>query len=119
MKPDIKQRLDSLDIDDIVWYAYIFIAVAALYSNKIEKDFVVTNSRTKEKEFHAINLIVLTIAFLIYIFFVLRNFKTYQNNKNSKSLINLIASILFLVAGGILLWLEAISTEDENNELGI
>jgi len=119
MDSEIEQRLNGLNVDDIVWYIYIFIAVAALFSNKIEKEFVVTNNKTKEKEFHAINLVVLTIAFGIYVFFVFRSFHTYKNNKNTKSTINLIASILFLVAGGIFLWLELFSADDENNELGI
>ena len=113
------EKLESLQIDDFIWYIYIFIVFAALYSNKLEKEFTITKDRHNLTEFHSINLVVLTIAFFIYIYFVIDNFKKYSKQKSNITLISVIASILFLVAGGILLYVELITTDDDLNEFGI
>ena len=113
------EKLESLQIDDFIWYIYIFIVIAALYSNKLEKEFTVTGNRRQLAEFHSINLVVLTIAFFIYVYFVIDNFKKYSKQKSYNALINVIASILFLVAGGMFLYIELITTDDDLNEFGI
>lgn len=115
----IENEVYSLQMDDLVWYIYIFIAVAALYSNKLECEFKKNKDKKKLTEYHSINLVVLTIAFVIYIQFVLRAFKSYGKNPNTNTLINVIASILFLSAGGLFLYLELVTTDSEINEVGI
>lgn len=113
------KELESLNLDDFVWYIYIFISVAAIYSNKLEKDFIVTGDRQKFREFHNINTVVLTIAFFVYVYFVFNNFRTWNKKRNYNTTINVIASILFLVGGGILILVELNSSNDNTNIVGI
>lgn len=104
----------ELKKDDLVWYIYIFIVFAAIYSNKIEEDYVFTKDPNEYKVFHTINLIALTVVFFIYIFFVNRANKQYKKTPNFKTELNLIAMLMFLVAGAIVLYLEIVGPiEDE------
>ena len=112
-------KINSLNLDDMVWYIYIFISVAALYSNALEKEYTKTYNKRKLTEFHTINLVVLTIAFFVYIYFIFVAFRRFQNDKNNNTIINIIASILFLVAGGMLLYLEIVTTDSDINNVGI
>lgn len=112
-------KIDALNLDDLIWYIYIFISVAALYSNELEKKYTATGDRKKLTEFHSINLVVLTIAFFVYVYFIFTAFKKYNQNKNTDTAINVIASILFLVGGGMLLYLELKTTDSDINNVGI
>ena len=69
MNASKQEKLDELQMDDLIWYIYIFILVAALYSNALEKEYVVNEDKVKAAEFYSINLVVLTIVFLIYTYF--------------------------------------------------
>jgi len=119
MKSNIVNKIETLNLDDMVWYIYIFIAFAALYSNKLEKEYIASGDRKKLTEFHSINLVVLTIAFFVYIYFIFVAFKRFNQNKNQNTIINIIASILFLVAGGMFIYLELITTDSDINNVGI
>ena len=112
-------KINSLNLDDMVWYIYIFIAVAALYSNALEKEYVASGNRRKLTEFHTINLVVLTIAFFVYIYFIFVAFRRFNQEKSNNTIINVIASILFLVAGGMYLYLEIVTTDSDINNVGI
>ncbi len=114
-----ESKINALNLDDLVWYIYIFISVAALYSNALEKEYIKTNNRKKLTEFHSINLVVLTIAFFVYIYFIFNAFKKYNQEKSNNTLVNVIASILFLVGGGMLLYLELKTTDSDINNVGI
>ena len=80
MSNDISSKINALNIDDLVWYIYIFISVAALYSNELEKQYTYTKDKKKLTEFHSINLVVLTIAFLVYVYFLMVAYKRYKYN---------------------------------------
>lgn len=113
-----QEQLEDVKREDFIWAIYVFIAFAALLSNRIEKEFITTGSRKRYREFHEINTVLFTIAFLIYCYFVIRSFNKFNKKHDLDTLWNLIASILFLVGGGIFLYLELMGN-DENNELGI
>ena len=119
MNEETVEKINALNLDDLVWYIYIFISVAALYSNKLEKQYTLTQDRKKLQEFHSINLVVLTIAFFVYIFFVFTSFKKFNQIKDASTLSGVIASILFLVGGGIFLYLELKSSNTEINDVGL
>ena len=119
MNNNISAKINALNIDDLVWYIYIFISVAALYSNELEKQYAATKDKRKLTEFHSINLVVLTIAFIIYIYFLIVAYKRYNDNKNASTFTGIVSSILFLIGGGALLYLELKSTDNEINDVGI
>ena len=109
--------LTDLQIEDEIWIIYIFLAIAGIYANSLEKKDINTFSKANSKSAHEINLTVLIIAFFIYAYFVKRaykNIRTLKNNiTNSKHLaanFSLIGSILFLVAGTFFILAEVNST---------
>lgn len=111
---DAIEQYRELKKDDIVWYIYIFIVFAAIYSNKLEEDYVFTKNPNEYKVFHNINIIALTVVFFIYLFFVIRSNKNYKKKPSFRTELNLIATIMFLIGGAILLYLEIIGpVEDE------
>jgi len=118
MNFDVIRQLEGIKQEDFIWYIYFFIVFAALASNKYEKEYLATHDKSSKEKYHSINLVVLSLAFLIYIYFIIKNLDNYNNKKDSKSLLNLISSILFLVGGGILLLTELTDT-DNNGELGL
>lgn len=107
------EQYKELKKDDIVWYIYIFVVFAAIYSNRLEEDYVFTKNEEEYRIFHNINLIALTVVFFIYLFFVNRANRQYKKKPNFKTELNLIATILFIVGGGILLYLEWIGPVDD------
>lgn len=119
MGSKIQDKINSLNVDDMVWYIYIFIAFAALYSNKLEKEYTLFNDKKKLTEFHTINLVVLTIAFFVYVYFIFVAFKKYNQEKSKNTIINVIATILLLVVGGMFLYLEIVTTDSDINNVGI
>lgn len=108
------EQYKELKKDDLVWYIYIFIVFAAIYSNRLEEDYVFTHNEEEYKVFHTINIIALTVVFFIYLFFVNRANKQYKKKPSFKTELNLIAMLMFLVAGAIVLYLEIVGpVEDE------
>ena len=106
------EQYNELKKDDLVWYIYIFIVFAAIYSNKIEEDYVFTKDPHEYQVFHTINIIALTVVFFIYIFFITRAYKQYKKSPNFKTELNLLAMLMFLIAGAIVLYLEFIGPVD-------
>ena len=41
------RNLQNLEIDDFIWYIYIFIVVASLYSNKLEREYLLSGNMEK------------------------------------------------------------------------
>ena len=113
-----REKLESLkEIKDenIVWGVYIFIVFAAFLSNKIESDYVLTGSKKDYREFHAINLTVLSIGFFIYVYFLYRNFQHFNKKRSVSNYLSLISSIILLIAGALLIFAESYggSSDDE------
>ena len=67
-------RLQRIRNEDFIWIIYFFIAMAAIISDKFERDFALTNDPNSQKKFKTINITVLTIAFFIYLYFLLINY---------------------------------------------
>ncbi len=103
---NIGVKLQRINHEDFIWVIYLFIALAALVSDQFEKDYIINNNLESQKKFKLINITVLIIAFFIYIYFVLLNYKSISELKEDAkrkevltSHLSLIVSLLFLVAG--------------------
>lgn len=117
---NIGVRLNRLKQEDFIWIIYIFIAIAALYSNSLEKDYYIKNNKNAFYKEKAINTTILVIAFFIYLYFLLlttEDLSNMEKNFRDKSYIEtfakLIAAILFLVGGAIYVVIELTSAEPE------
>ena len=115
---DVFARLKRLKNEDFIWIIYFFIAAFAIFSNNLEREYVLNNSNVAYKKSKTINIILFLVAFFIYLYFVLlftqdlNNMeKNFNNEKYRNTFLQLIAALLFLIGGTIYLF-EAISERD-------
>ncbi len=106
-------KLQRLKTEDFIWIIYFFIALAALISDSYERDYVLTNNINDKRKFKTINIIILIVAFFIYLYFVLINYEDVSSLKKEAtkkevaiSHLGLVAALLFLSAGVISLYVE-------------
>ena len=118
-------KIQRVNQENLVWVVYFFIIIAALLSNAYEKYFLETKDYSKEKIFRTLNITIFSVAFFIYLYFVLVTYENLEELKRTgtkKEVLNahitFIASILFLVAGGISLYAE-INKENPDTDIGV
>ena len=117
---DISKKLKRLKNEDIIWIIYFFIVVFALYSNKLDRDFLLNHDNSAYKSEKYINICIFFVTFFIYLYFVLlltedlSNMERNFNNDNYRStFIQLIAALLFLIGGSIYLINEIVRKDDD------
>jgi len=123
---NIGVKLQRLNNEDMIWVVYLFIAIAAIISDKFERDFILNKNLIAHKKFRTINIVVLTIALFIYIYFVFTNYDdvtTLKKEATKKEVIlshaSLIAALLFLVGGIITLFVEINRANNIDEEIGL
>lgn len=117
---DISRKLKRLRNEDIIWIIYFFIVVFALYSNKLDRDYLLNHDNSAYKSEKHINIGIFFVTFFIYLYFVLlltedlSNMERNFNNDNYRStFIQLIAALLFLIGGSIYLINEIVRKDDD------
>lgn len=122
---NIGVKLQRISEENFIWVVYFFIIIAALLSNAYEKYFLETGDYRKQKIFKTLNITIFCVAFFIYLYFVLISYENVQElreSSNKKEVtsahVQLIASLLFLVAGGLALYAE-LNREDPDTDIGV
>lgn len=122
---DVEKKLKRLKNEDIIWIIYFFIVVFALYSNKLDRDYLLKKDKDAYKREKSINITIFFIAFFIYLYFLLLltedlgNMKKNFDDPNYRStFIQLIAAILFLIGGAIYL-INEITRKDDDLDVGL
>lgn len=117
---DISRKLKRLKNEDIIWIIYFFIVVFALYSNKLDRDYLLNHDNSAYKSEKYINIGIFFVTFFIYLYFVLlltedlSNMERNFNNEDYRStFIQLIAALLFLIGGSIYLINEIVRKDDD------
>ena len=118
-------KLQRISEENFIWVVYFFIIIAALLSNAYEKYFLETGDYRKQKIFKTLNITIFCVAFFIYLYFVLISYENVQElreSSNKKEVtsahVQLIASLLFLVAGGLALYAE-LNRDDPDTDIGV
>lgn len=95
----------------------------AFISNYYEKEYFEKNDETAKERYRVLNIFIFSLALIIYLYFFKSNYETVSklNCTDSKSKIvfnelNLMASILIVIAGCILLYI-AIFDKDLETEI--
>ena len=121
---NIKEQLNNLKIEDLIWIIYFFLATAALISNYYERKTLYIRNNPNNKTSKTINITIFVITFFIYLYFVLlnwRNVERLRHQIHSKDILHsqarLIAALLFLIGGFIYLVTEINSSNEV--ELGL
>lgn len=116
---DISKKLKRLRNEDFIWIVYFFIVVFALYSNKLDRDYLLKKDNEAYKREKYINITIFFIAFFIYLYFLLlltEDLGSREKNFNDpvyrSTFIQLIAAILFLIGGAIYLINETTRKDD-------
>ena len=116
---DVAKKLKRLKNEDMIWIIYFFIVVFALYSNKLDRDYLLKHDSLAYRREKCINTTIFFIAFFIYLYFVLlltKDIGSMEENLSDpayrSTFIQLIAAILFLVGGAIYLVNEIIRKDD-------
>lgn len=120
---NIEERLKEIKIENYIWIIYIGIILLSWYSNKLEKEYFLTNNPNKKNEYKKTIIIIFTILNLVYTYFLIdskNSLKNINNNtdKKTKELLNLsfVAATLISISGIILLYV-AITDEELDIEL--
>jgi len=121
---DINKTLKELNTEDIIWIISIFTAAFAIISNKLEKEYICTNNLKKKKEYKTINITLLSVAFFIYLYFLLLTYSRVKNltpqtplKKVNLTHANFIATALFVTGSIISLIVEILSDDDTDIDL--
>ena len=114
---DINEKLRLLKNEDLIWITYIFISITAIVSNHFEKQYDLTNNSEAYKKFKTINICIFTIAFFIYLYFLITIYSKLKNVKQTTekyclTQAQLFGAILFLIGGVIYLIVEISETEE-------
>lgn len=122
---DVEKKLKRLKNEDIIWIVYFFIVVFALYSNKLDRDYLLKKDKDAYKREKSINITIFFIAFFIYLYFLLlltedlgNMEKNFDNPNYRSTFIQLIAAILFLIGGAIYL-INEITRKDDDLDVGL
>ena len=122
---DVEKKLKRLKNEDIIWIIYFFIVVFALYSNKLDRDYLLTKDKDAYKREKSINITIFFIAFFIYLYFLLlltedlgNMEKNFDDPNYRSTFIQLIAAILFLIGGAIYL-INEITRKDDELDVGL
>ena len=122
---DVEKKLKRLKNEDIIWIIYFFIVVFALYSNKLDRDYLLKKDKNAYKREKSINITIFFIAFFIYLYFLLlltedlgNMEKNFDDPNYRSTFIQLIAAILFLIGGAIYL-INEITRKDDALDVGL
>ncbi len=114
------ETLEELRIEDYIWLIYIFLAIFAIVSNHYERNYLQKHNKQDESLFRTINSEIFIISFFIYLYFVYINYKHLKElslNATKKdylfSNLGLIASIFFLIGGGISLYISLYGADED------
>ena len=103
---EIREQLNELRIEDYIWIIFIFVSIVAIVSDHFERNWLLTKNKKDYHTYKTINVVLLIISFLVYLYFVLLSYKKYKQTAHKKSVkelffseVNLFATSLFLIGG--------------------
>lgn len=120
---EVKKRLKTLKIEDIIWLIYIGIIIASWYSNNLERDYFINGNNQSKEKYRKIIITIFIILIICYLYFLNDSYQDIKNLKNNetttkKNLVYLsfIGSLLVTISGFIFLY---IAIKDEKLDIEI
>lgn len=106
-----EETLKKINIENYIWILYLVIIGLSFFANSLEKNFIINNDIKSRDNYRVTNIIIFSIALLVYFYF------TYENYKDLKSLncsdsckkikltkLEFVGSFLVLISGVIFLY---------------
>ncbi len=106
---NIEKELKRLNFEDYIWIVVAILAFFNIIGDNFQKDFLKTNNNKYENNANGVYLFALGVSFLIYLYFLYRNYKFYKDcNTEEKTLllIKLIGSSLILAGVACLIYFQ-------------
>lgn len=102
---NIEKELKRLKFEDMLWIIFGILCFINVYGDNIQEKNLLINSSFLEKKSNKVFTFTLTVTFLIYIYFFIRNYNSLKNaSKDEKDLYTIkILGSSFLIAGIICL----------------
>lgn len=120
---EVKKRLKTLKIEDIIWLIYIGIIIASWYSNNLERDYFINRNNQSKEKYRKIIITIFIILIICYLYFLNDSYQDIKNLKNNetttkKNLVYLsfMGSLLVTISGFIFLY---IAIKDEKLDIEI
>lgn len=120
---EVKKRLKTLKIEDIIWVIYLGIIIASWYSNNLERDYFINGNTQSKEKYRKIIITIFTILIICYLYFLNDSYQDIKNLKNNetttkKNLVYLsfIGLLLVAISGFIFLY---IAIKDEKLDIEI
>jgi len=120
----INRTLRELEIEDWIWIITLFSAIFAIISNYFEKKYVVTKDKNSKNTYKTINVTLLTISFLIYLYFLILSYSRIKEINPTTSFkqarltnLNFLGAVLFIIAAGISIFVEIYSDDGSDTSL--
>lgn len=102
---NVKNEINRLNFEDIIWIVFAVLCLINISGDYNEKEYLKSNNNRYKNAANKIFEFTLFMTLLIYIYFLIRNYKAYKNTtEEQKELytIKLFGSI-FLIVGIICL----------------
>lgn len=104
--------LKEIETENFIWVIYLVIIGFSFVANAFEKDYYMNNNLDSKNKYRTINIFIFSVALLIYLYFFKGNYKVVNElngcdsyDKRKFNELNLVASVLIVVAGAILLYI--------------
>jgi len=118
MDNELRERIKQIENENIVFGIFIFLIILSYIANKREINYFVNGSEEDKVTYYYIIVFVFVIVVIINIYYVYVSYKEvislreqgYSKRKKYAEL-NLIASLVALVASSILLYIAVTDTE--------
>ncbi len=98
-------RIKETKIEDYIFIIYYVIITLSLLSNKIEREYLITNDMEKKEEYRILLFIIFGIAFLVYLYYFISGFSQLKDDDNRLNYLSVLASFLVLISGCIYLYI--------------
>lgn len=113
MNNNVVRELKKLDINDFIWFIYFFIVIFSLIADYFQRKYLLNNNQNYRNISKNLTLILLIVAFLIYLYFVIDSLEDINYLKNSQNsdkkrvaMERLITTLVFLVGGALAIYAE-------------
>lgn len=110
--------LINLKIEDFIWIVYIGIIFLCLYSNTLERSYILYNNNYSKEKYRKINIFIFSVALIVYCYFFIDGYKTISNLKTNDSQkkknlneLSFIGSTFILISGIIFLYIAIVDTD--------
>lgn len=120
---EVKKRLKTLKIEDIIWVIYIGIIIASWYSNNLERDYFINGNNQSKAKYRKIIITIFIILIICYLYFLNDSYQDIKNLKNNETTtkknlayLSFIGSLLVAISGFIFLY---IAIKDEKLDIEI